>query len=140
MDATRNNKKGVRKMKKAELLKKAQTLCVPAYKSWTNERILQAIEQRKESLVNSIDMVIDHHEKWSKSYFWTPPGSASGRRSDEKKNTFEVNIHFDKVLYSYSSDVDHSCKNVYYTGTFELNDEKKNVRLFKKLKEKIVTL
>ena len=129
-----------KKTTKADLLKKAKSLNLQAFKSWTCSRIKDEIKKRKESLINQIDSVISHHEKWSRSYFWTPPGSASSRRSSEKQNSFEVPIHFDGDLYYYESSVTHSCRNVYYTGTFEHNDKKKNVRLFKALKHKIESL
>lgn len=78
---------------------------------------------------------IEQHNKFKSSYFWSPPSTASGRRQMEKVNTWGVRFKHQGREYQYSSNVDVSCKNVYYQGVFAVDGEIKNVSLFKKLLE-----
>lgn len=84
----------------------------------------------------AIENAIATNEKYSNSYFFSPSSSAAGRRSNENK-FLEQNPDFClvkgkniiKVAFTY----DESCKNVYYTLTVIVNDEKKDIRALKKL-------
>lgn len=73
---------------------------------------------------------LEHHDKFSSAYFWTPPGNASGRRHMEKANSFGVKFKNGGHTYEYTSDVSCSCKNVYYTGSFVVDGKPKNRRAF----------
>ena len=51
----------------------------------------------------------------------------------ERDNTFIIEFKYDGHKYMYSSTLDVSCQNVYYTGIFLIDGIRKDVRLFKKL-------
>ena len=84
----------------------------------------------------AVENAIATNEKYSNSYFFAPSSSAHGRRSNENK-FLEQNPDFClikgkniiKVAFTY----DESCKNVYYTLTVMVNDEKKDIRALKNL-------
>ena len=82
---------------------------------------------------DKVQTAIENHERFRNSYVWNSPGAASARRSYERKNSFAVQFVNAGVRYSYTSDVSCSCKNIYYTGTFMVDGEKKTVRVFKNL-------
>lgn len=120
-------------MKKSELLKIAQKYHVSAYQSWTKARLLDAIDSRLKTLISSVEEDIAHHEQWSKSYFWTSYGNAASRRKQEEDNSYAREIKIGEDTYTYKSSVSASCKNVYYKGTFTLNGNDKNLRLWRGL-------
>ena len=124
-------------MTKMQLLKKAEQICATVYKSWTVARIEHEVLDRQNNLLKQIDDVIDHHETFGRSYFWSPPGSASGRRAMEKKENFDVSFTYDRVFYKYESIVSCSCKNFYYTGTFSVDGEQKDLRSWRKVRNTI---
>ena len=76
---------------------------------------------------------LNNHEKFKNSYFWGSPQYANKRREMERDNNFTVEFNYKGNEYKYESSLRVSCQNVYYTGYFYLNDERKDVRLFKKL-------
>ena len=82
---------------------------------------------------DKVERALEQHRSFSNSYFWTPPGNASGRRSMEKRNNWSVGFRHEGVRYDYSSAVRYSTKNVYYKGYFEVDGEKATVRAFKRL-------
>ena len=74
---------------------------------------------------------LSDHEKYKKSYFWSPPCTASQRRKMEfvRYNTIE----FAGDIYELRQSISCSCKNVYYESNIEVNGEKKDIRAIKKL-------
>lgn len=80
-----------------------------------------------------IRRALDQHEKFKSAYFWRPPQTAGGRRNMEKRESFEVSFRNAGTVYRYASEVRCSCRNVYYTGTFEVDGQTKTVRVFKNL-------
>lgn len=90
-------------------------------------------EKMSISQLSKINSVLAHHEKFRNSYFWSPYGSAGQRRKTETDNSFTIQFKHLGNTYKYVSSVSCSCRNIYYTGFFYLNDQKKNVTLFKKL-------
>ncbi len=48
------------------------------------------IIRRNMAVYHSLKQFIDNHDKFKKSYFWTPPSNKSGRRQME----FSTTIHF----------------------------------------------
>ena len=116
-------------MTKQQLIEQAATIGIEFKKSWTKAKMLSILT----SSYNEATRIIDHHEHHSNSYFWTPPGNASGRRAEEKRKSFNISIG----NYSYESDVRCSCKNYYYTGTFKENGKTKNLRCFRKLEKEL---
>jgi len=127
-------------MTKQQLMEVADKLHVNIFKSWTKEKIHQAIYNDLSDKIQLVLKVIEHHTKFSKSYFWTSPSIASSRRSMENFNTWNATIRIGQDNYHYSSDVSCSCRIVYYTGNFCHNGTKKDVRLFKVLYNKLLDL
>ena len=80
-----------------------------------------------------VEQALEQHGSFSGSYFWTPPGNASGRRSMERENNWSVEFRHEGIRYSYSSAVRCSAKNVYYTGSFSVDGKRVTVRAFKAL-------
>jgi len=76
--------------------------------------------------------IVERHEKLSKSFFWSPSGNASGRRSAEKRNNdkFETNL-FGGI--SAENNYRESCKNIYYHGYFYVNGKKTTVAKIKNI-------
>lgn len=127
-------------MTKEQLLSIARTINVKARKSWTKTKIETAINSKRSELLKAIETVIDHHERFSRSYFWRSPGNASARRSMEDKNNFDVSLVVNNKLYRYESIVRCSCNNVYYTGSFYIEETKKNLRTFRELERQVFTM
>ena len=87
---------------------------------------------RKNSTVYKwIKEVIYLHEKYSKSFYWKPPTTASQRRQQEFENSFSFNLN--GVIYEIDQSLELSCKNFYYTLTVYVDDTKRNIRSLKKL-------
>lgn len=83
--------------------------------------------------LNLVQKIAEHHARFSKSYFFTPPTRANERRQMERENNFteEVETPFGTLIFkSYLS---CSCKNVYYTGRFVLDGAPTNARCLKKI-------
>ena len=77
--------------------------------------------------------VLDRHERFSGSYFWTPPANASGRRRMELDNSETLRFRFGGEEYSVEQSVDCSCKNIYYRLLVTVDGKKKDVRAIRKL-------
>lgn len=56
----------------------------------------------------------ENHDRVKASYFWTPPTSAGGRRSDEKWKTWSDKVEIGDVKISYWSDCTCSCRYYYW--------------------------
>ncbi len=80
-----------------------------------------------------VERALDQHDRHRNSYFWSPPTHASGRRSEEKRNTWAVSFVHGGVRYEYHSSVSCSCANYYYRGTFKVDGEVKDRRAFARL-------
>ena len=76
---------------------------------------------------------LEQHQSLSTSYFWTPRGNRKQRDRWTDQNNWSVAFRHEGVRYSYRSDMYCSAKNVYYTGRFEVDGERKTVRAFKAL-------
>ena len=85
------------------------------------------------SQADKVQRALANHERYHNSYFWQPPGSASGRRAQEKRDSWTVRFRRQGVHYEYQSRVSCSARNVYYRGRFFVNGEQKTVRAFKAL-------
>lgn len=96
-------------------------------------------QSKRKELLEKIDDAISFHEKFKNAYFFEPPSSASSRRSYEKYNQRDIKFSYNGMNYPYSSRVTCSCKNVYYYGTFSVDNVTKDVRAFKKIKEELIS-
>lgn len=75
---------------------------------------------------------IDNHDRLKRSYFWkSDHGNGQTRSQEERRNNFVIRFRYGGELYRYVSRVSISRYNYYYKGSFWINDEKRDVRLFK---------
>lgn len=84
-----------------------------------------------ESTKTQLSDFITQWEKLANAYFWTPPSSASSRRSYEKYQSRELSIP--EIGIDATIDVSCSCKNIYVTRTLKVNGELKRITALKKL-------
>jgi hypothetical protein len=77
--------------------------------------------------------IVANHERLKNSYFWSPSGTASGRRYAELKNNDE--FANDRYKIFAKNDYRESCKNVYYKGVFYIGNEKTTVVKIKNIIE-----
>lgn len=96
----------------------------------------------EKKLLIKLDAVIELHEKMSRSYFYSPPATASKRRYYEDANSLETVFEYkgDKILVL--QDTQCSCKHVYYTVDYFINGEqvKKDIRFIKKIRKELQAL
>lgn len=78
--------------------------------------------------------IIDTHDKFRNSYFWTPPRVASSRRNMEFDNEYEFEYNGKK--HRVEQTLSCSCKNVYYTLFVCVDGTKKDVRVLKTILKK----
>jgi len=78
-----------------------------------------------------ISKIIADHEKFSKAYFWRPSGNAAARRRAAWSRTVDLNTPLGLIEISQS--YHESCRYCYYSSSFFLDGEKKDIRLLKKL-------
>ena len=62
----------------------------------------------------------ENHDKVKASYFWTPPTSAGGRRSDERYKTWSDRVEIGDVRIGYWSDCSCSCAHYYWSDGLTL--------------------
>jgi hypothetical protein len=89
--------------------------------------------------VSKVNMALDNHDKLKKSYFWKSNGNTSSRRYQESLYSMDIRFKHNHHQYRYTSDVSISCRNFRYWGAFYIDDQQKDVRLFKKLLPKETT-
>lgn len=85
----------------------------------------------RQSDIEKIRKAVELHTKYSKSYFWSPACTASGRRYNEWD--YECKVRIGAHLYRYDGSYQESCRNCYYAGGFYMDGVKHDVRLFKRL-------
>lgn len=88
----------------------------------------------KENVINitGIKDIIDEAEYMRSSYFWSPPGSASGRRSYERYHSHDM-VEWEEGGHKYSAAyvVDCSCKNIYAKGYYTKDGNKTTLTTIK---------
>jgi hypothetical protein len=62
---------------------------------------------------DQLSEMVAHWEKFTNCYFWSSPGSASGRRSEEKRHYRNIDFVVDGVPCNYQVEVTCSCRNYY---------------------------
>lgn len=72
-----------------------------------------------------LEDMIAHWEKFASCYFWTPPGSASGRRSEEKRHARDIDFMVDGKYCNYRVEVSCSCRNYYCNRDLYIEGERK---------------
>ena len=83
------------------------------------------------TITNKLSVMINNHDKYKKSYFWSPPGTASSRRSMEFKDNLIFNLGGKK--YEIEQELYCSCKNVYWSNRIYIDGRKKTIIALKKL-------
>ncbi len=78
------------------------------------------------------EKVVELNEKMGGAYFFSPPSSASGRRSYEKQNSLQGQFRLKGNIYEISLETDCSCKIVYFRRNIKVNGQKKDIRAIKK--------
>lgn len=86
-----------------------------------------------ESTKSEINSFVQQWEKLAGAYFWTPPSSASARRSYEKYQSRDISITIDSTVIEGSISVSCSCRNVYVTRKLVVNGEQKRITALKNL-------
>lgn len=88
---------------------------------------------------SELTRIIETHEKYKNSFFFTPSCSADNRRRNEKKfaeSNPDVIFFKGEDKIEVKMDYQESCKNVYYRLTVMVNGEVKNIAVIKKLMAK----
>ena len=102
---------------------------IEAAKNMTKEEL--------EKILDSCRAVIYLQEKMQNSYFWTPPKRARDRRSYEKYYSQFFDFEFLGDKYDFNQETSCTCKNIYFSSRFWINNEKKDIRLVKKLAARV---
>lgn len=82
-------------------------------------------------IITKLNEMMSDHEKYKKSYFWTPSGNATSRRNQEFEN--EIIFTLNGTKYEWQQDLKLSCKNVYWVSVIYKNDKKSNITTIKKI-------
>lgn len=93
----------------------------------------------KKVLLAQLEAIIRLHEKMRGSYFYSPPRNASSRRNYEEYNSLETTFEYNGDTIRVSQDTRCSCRNVYYSVNYYINDEpvRKDIRFIKKILKEI---
>jgi hypothetical protein len=73
--------------------------------------------------------VLGQFERFANTYFWTPPGNASNRRSEEHKNSNTWEFNVDEKLVVCSISIRCSCKNYYSTRAVNVDGGNKKMMI-----------
>ncbi len=85
-------------------------------------------------LADDISECINHHKKYRNCYFWdNTENNSRYRRYKEEQDSWHREFKYGGHIYIFDCNVRMSCKNVYYSGAFYIDNERKDVRCFKKL-------
>ena len=114
-------------MKKSELQSKLNSLGI----SYKKRDTLAMLQEKHDIALSRICKAIEHHEKYSKCYFWTADnGNAQSRVRREQQLNFIIKV---SDTISYESQVSISRKNFYYKGVFMINGKKVTLKEWRKL-------
>jgi len=81
-----------------------------------------------------INSIIEQHNKFKGSYFWTPPGNAAMRRDyEDKYSRYPYKFKKNNSVYEITQEVSCTCKNIYYNFNVLVDGSKKDIRALKKL-------
>lgn len=89
-------------------------------------KMLTAIEQMEVAdlrlNLHTLESWIATHEKKKSSYFWHSPSTASSRRYEERRNTFESHVVIGEDTIWYWSDCRISCNHIYWKDGLYIKD------------------
>jgi hypothetical protein len=92
--------------------------------------MLQQQQLSKQEL-SQIREILETHEKYRNSYFWTVRLNAAGRRAREFDNEYIFTFAGQQVEVKQMLDI--SCRNYYYSLRVYVDQEKKDIRALKKI-------
>ena len=84
------------------------------YRAKMTEAIKQMTDEKLSDVILAIGRWKTIHGRKKSSYLWSPPSSASSRRYEEKRNTFEERIQIGEDTVCYWSDCRISCNHFYW--------------------------
>lgn len=85
---------------------------------------------------SELNRIVETHEKYKNSYFFTPNCTADGRRRNEKiffEKNKEVTFVKGEDIIVVKMDYQESCRNVYYKLYVLVNGENRNIGYIKKI-------
>lgn len=84
------------------------------------------------AIIAAIETIIDEAARMKNAYFWTPPGSAAGRRWYEEKHTCPP-VEWSEGGHTYSAayDVRCTCRNIYARGEYTRDGKKTTLTAIK---------
>lgn len=74
-----------------------------------------------------LEKAIAHFERFGKTYFWTPPCNAAGRRAEEKRNSkeWEFTVNGEQVIAKV--EISCSVRNYYAHRSVTVGEERKKM-------------
>ena len=89
-------------------------------------------------IINALELIIATSEAFKDAYFFTPPGSASGRRSYEEHHSVPFfAFEYNGVKYTCEYRISCSCSNVYAKGIYTRNGNKTTLTAIKNVLKKM---
>ena len=85
------------------------------------------------NLAPKLSNILNTHEKFRSSYFWSAPTTASARRAMERRYSTDLKFNFQDDLYEVKQTVTASARHVRYSMNVLVNGKKKDVRAIKRL-------
>lgn len=85
-------------------------------------------------LLTKLKKLIDIHDRYQHSFYYSPAPSAASRRFNEAKNSVPTfSFTFGGDLYSLAYEYRETCKNIYAKGQYYRNGIRITVREIRKL-------
>lgn len=72
-----------------------------------------------------LESLLTHWLRFAKCYFWSSPATVSGRRSEEKRSSREVEFQVNGEPVVVKIEIDCTCKNYYCRRSVRVNGDKK---------------
>lgn len=77
-----------------------------------------------EKEIKSAENAVSVWHRYDKTYFWKPSARSSGRRADEKRNTFNLKFELDGIRWEMDFSMRQSVHHVYMSRTLYKNGKK----------------
>lgn len=89
-------------------------------------------------IISALDLIIGTAEAFKGAYFFTPPASASGRRSYEKYHSVPFfAFEYNGIEYTCEYRISCSCSSVYAKGIYTRNGNKTTLTAIKNVLKKM---
>lgn len=95
-----------------------------------------------DNTIETLNKVLELHEKMKGAYFYNPPTKASSRRYYEECNSLTSEFEYKGDVYKIQQETSCSCKNIYYKIRYYKNGEPfdKDIRFIKKVLKELHTM